>query len=224
MLWSSPCILRCYCGHSTFLTVTHSSAAASAFLSLRGLSLSPCSPLACLSQVGRSVTEPALRLPVGTLEQPIATDLGTACSCWRGLEEDTPHLPVASGREHRNVLWLKGAETSWHLLTASHFLSQPAARPPVPAHQVPPYKAVSARLRPFTFSQSTPIGLDRVGRRRQMKTSNGESWGFMESFVWDQGAEAPGDSALFPSCGQGSAAVVIWVTLDLRLLSSLHLY
>lgn len=105
-----------------------------------------------------------------------------------GLEEDTPHLPVASGREHRNVLWLAGAETSWHLLTASHFLSQPAARPPVPAHQVPPYKAVSARLRPFTFSQSTPIGLDRVGRRRQMKTSNGESWSFLESFVWDQGA------------------------------------
>lgn len=66
--------------------------------------------------------------------------------------------------------------------------TQPAARPPVPAHQVPPYKAVSARLRPFTFSQSTPIGLDRVGRRRQMKTSNGESWGFLESFVWDQGA------------------------------------
>ena len=44
----------------------------------------------------------------------------------------------------------------------------------MPAHQVLPYKAVSARLRPFTFSQSTPIGLDRVGRRRQMRASNGE--------------------------------------------------
>ncbi|KAK7808798.1 hypothetical protein U0070_010842 [Myodes glareolus] len=54
-----------------------------------------------------------------------------------------------------------------------NLLVQPAARPPVPAHQVPPYKAVSARLRPFTFSQSTPIGLDRVGRRRQMKASTG---------------------------------------------------
>lgn len=188
MLWSCPCILGCCYGHRAFLTVAHSSAAASAFLSLRGLSFSPCSPPACLSQVGRSVTEPALKLPVGTLEQPIATELGAAYSCWRGFEEDTPHLPVASRREHRTVLWLAGAETSWHLLTASHSLSQPAARPPVPAHQVPPYKAVSARLRPFTFSQSTPIGLDRVGRRRQMKTSNGESWGFLESFVWDQGA------------------------------------
>lgn len=59
----------------------------------------------------------------------------------------------------------------------SAFLLQPAARPPVPAHQVLPYKAVSARFRPFTFSQSTPIGLDRVGRRRQMRASNGESPG-----------------------------------------------
>lgn len=144
-----------------------------------------------------------------------------------GFEEDIPHLSVASGREHRNVLWLTGAETSWHLLTASHFLSQPAARPPVPAHQVPPYKAVSARLRPFTFSQSTPIGLDRVGRRRQMKTSNGECWGFpctLEFFIRIREPEAPGDSALFPSCSQGSAAVVVWVTLDFKLLSSPHLH
>ncbi|KAB1267420.1 Spermatogenesis-associated protein 13, partial [Camelus dromedarius] len=56
-----------------------------------------------------------------------------------------------------------------------HLLPQPAARPPVPAHQVPPYKAVSARFRPLAFSQSTPIGLDRVGRRRQMRASNSES-------------------------------------------------
>ncbi|XP_072332983.1 spermatogenesis-associated protein 13-like isoform X6 [Scyliorhinus torazame] len=49
---------------------------------------------------------------------------------------------------------------------------EPVARPPVPSHQVPPYKAVSARFRPFTFSQSTPIGLDRVGRRQQLRTSN----------------------------------------------------
>ncbi|KAM9553568.1 spermatogenesis-associated protein 13 isoform 5-T5 [Salvelinus alpinus] len=42
----------------------------------------------------------------------------------------------------------------------------PLSRPPVPSHQVPPYKAVSARFRPSTFSQSTPIGLDRLGRRK----------------------------------------------------------
>ncbi|XP_052589002.1 spermatogenesis-associated protein 13 isoform X4 [Peromyscus californicus insignis] len=68
---------------------------------------------------------------------------------------------------------------------------EPAARPPLPAHQVPPYKAVSARLRPFTFSQSTPIGLDRVGRRRQMKASNVSSDGGAESsaLVDDNGSE-----------------------------------
>ncbi|XP_075055011.1 spermatogenesis-associated protein 13 isoform X3 [Mixophyes fleayi] len=51
-------------------------------------------------------------------------------------------------------------------------LQQPIPRPPVPSHKVPPYKAVSARLRPFAFSQSTPIGLDRVGRKRTIRISN----------------------------------------------------
>ncbi|KAM8730805.1 spermatogenesis-associated protein 13 isoform 2-T2 [Acanthopagrus schlegelii] len=40
------------------------------------------------------------------------------------------------------------------------------SRPPIPSHQVPPYRAVSARFRPSVLSQSTPIGLDRVGRRK----------------------------------------------------------
>ncbi|XP_074771452.1 spermatogenesis-associated protein 13 isoform X2 [Athene noctua] len=70
-------------------------------------------------------------------------------------------------------------------------LTQPVTRPPVPAHQVPPYKAVSARFRPLTFSQSTPIGLDRVGRRRQMRTSNVAADGGTESsaLVDDNGSE-----------------------------------
>ncbi|XP_036920649.1 spermatogenesis-associated protein 13 isoform X2 [Sturnira hondurensis] len=72
-----------------------------------------------------------------------------------------------------------------------NLLTQPAARPPVPAHQVPPYKAISARLRPFTFSQSTPIGLDHVGRRRQMRASNISSGGGTEAsaLVDDNGSE-----------------------------------
>ncbi|KAM6971587.1 uncharacterized protein spata13 [Tautogolabrus adspersus] len=45
-------------------------------------------------------------------------------------------------------------------------LPSPLSRPPIPSHQVPPYRAVSARFRPSTLSQSTPIGLDRVGRRK----------------------------------------------------------
>nr|XP_025035192.1 spermatogenesis-associated protein 13 isoform X7 [Pelodiscus sinensis] len=68
---------------------------------------------------------------------------------------------------------------------------EPITRPPVPAHQVPPYKAVSARFRPFTFSQSTPIGLDRVGRRRQMRASNVVTDGGTESSALadDNGSE-----------------------------------
>uniref|UniRef100_A0A8C8RS63 SPT13 protein n=1 Tax=Pelusios castaneus TaxID=367368 RepID=A0A8C8RS63_9SAUR len=70
-------------------------------------------------------------------------------------------------------------------------LTQPITRPPVPAHQVPPYKAVSARFRPFTFSQSTPIGLDRVGRRQQMRASNIVADSGIESsaLVDDNGSE-----------------------------------
>ncbi|XP_039982635.1 spermatogenesis-associated protein 13 isoform X2 [Xiphias gladius] len=45
-------------------------------------------------------------------------------------------------------------------------LPSPLSRPPIPSHQVPPYRAVSARFRPSALSQSTPIGLDRIGRRR----------------------------------------------------------
>ncbi|XP_053312393.1 spermatogenesis-associated protein 13 isoform X4 [Spea bombifrons] len=67
----------------------------------------------------------------------------------------------------------------------------PVPRPPVPAHKVPPYKAVSARLRPYAFSQSTPIGLDRVGCQRQTRISNISTDGGAESpaLVDDNGSE-----------------------------------
>ncbi|XP_040196444.1 spermatogenesis-associated protein 13 isoform X2 [Rana temporaria] len=67
----------------------------------------------------------------------------------------------------------------------------PVPRPPVPSHKVPPYKAVSARLRPFTLSQSTPIGLDRVGRKRTIRVSNFSTDGGAESttLVDDNGSE-----------------------------------
>ncbi|CAB1454416.1 unnamed protein product [Pleuronectes platessa] len=48
-------------------------------------------------------------------------------------------------------------------------LPSPVSRPPIPSHQVPPYRGVSARYRPSTLSQSTPIGLDRVGRRKLLR-------------------------------------------------------
>lgn len=58
------------------------------------------------------------------------------------------------------------------------FLSslQPLSRPPIPSHQVPPYRGVSARFRPSALSQSTPIGLDRVGRRKLHRVLSGENW------------------------------------------------
>ncbi|XP_068123066.1 spermatogenesis-associated protein 13 isoform X3 [Hyperolius riggenbachi] len=67
----------------------------------------------------------------------------------------------------------------------------PVPRPPVPSHKVPPYKAVSARLRPFAFSQSTPIGLDRVGRKRTIRISNisTESGAESTTLVDDNGSE-----------------------------------
>lgn len=77
----------------------------------------------------------------------------------------------------------------------------------MPAHQVPPYKAVSARFRPFTFSQSTPIGLDRVGRRRQMRASNSKShrppvWGLpFQQLVWNPCFDSPVKPGCPVHCG-----------------------
>ncbi|XP_040282128.1 spermatogenesis-associated protein 13 isoform X2 [Bufo bufo] len=70
-------------------------------------------------------------------------------------------------------------------------LQKPIPRPPVPSHKVPPYKAVSARLRPFALSQSTPIGLDRVGRKRTIRASNISTDGGAESTTLtdDNGSE-----------------------------------
>ncbi|XP_074841642.1 spermatogenesis-associated protein 13 isoform X1 [Carettochelys insculpta] len=78
------------------------------------------------------------------------------------------------GRKQRPISVIGGVSFYGNSRTEEieDLLTQPITRPPVPAHQVPPYKGVSARFRPFTFSQSTPIGLDRLGRRCQMRASN----------------------------------------------------
>ncbi|XP_030889229.1 spermatogenesis-associated protein 13 isoform X3 [Leptonychotes weddellii] len=109
-------------------------------------------------------------------EGPVTSQDSVQAACDKGSEDGASSHPqlsprLASGPEERR--------------------EEPAARPPVPAHQVLPYKAVSARFRPFTFSQSTPIGLDRVGRRRQMRASNVSSDGGAESaaLVDDNGSE-----------------------------------
>ncbi|XP_051970234.1 uncharacterized protein spata13 isoform X2 [Xyrauchen texanus] len=66
-------------------------------------------------------------------------------------------------------------------------LPSPVSRPPVPSHRVPPYRAVSARLRPCVFSQSTPIGLDRMGRRRGRRVlSDGSSDPMLDDSVSEE--------------------------------------
>jgi len=62
------------------------------------------------------------------------------------------------------------------------------SRPPIPSHQVPPYRAVSARFRPSALSQSTPIGLDGVGRRQLHRVLSGENyWGCCWSQMFIRG-------------------------------------
>ncbi|XP_071270633.1 spermatogenesis-associated protein 13 isoform X5 [Salvelinus alpinus] len=78
---------------------------------------------------------------------------------WRARCDSAPHPqgePCGSHSKHQPDVNAEGKTEP----------KQPLSRPPVPSHQVPPYKAVSARFRPSTFSQSTPIGLDRLGRRK----------------------------------------------------------
>ncbi|XP_067291661.1 spermatogenesis-associated protein 13 isoform X2 [Pseudorasbora parva] len=66
-------------------------------------------------------------------------------------------------------------------------LPSPVSRPPVPSHRVPPYRAVSARLRPCVFSQSTPIGLDRMGRRKARRVlSDGGSDAMLDDSVSEE--------------------------------------
>ncbi|KAM7114331.1 spermatogenesis-associated protein 13 isoform 1-T1 [Molossus nigricans] len=116
-----------------------------------------------------------------SMASAVPADQSTAMGCPRGGQRRRP-ISVIGG-----VSFYGSGQTE----AIENLLTQPAARPPVPAHQVPPYKAVSARFRPFTFSQSTPIGLDRVGRRRQMRASNISSDGGTESsaLVDDNGSE-----------------------------------
>uniref|UniRef100_A0A3P9A4G0 Spermatogenesis associated 13 n=1 Tax=Esox lucius TaxID=8010 RepID=A0A3P9A4G0_ESOLU len=86
-------------------------------------------------------------------------------------DKDSPENPFVNGdlqgQRRRPVsvigtvsLYSCGAEDS------EDRLPSPLLRPPVPSHQVPPYRGVSARFRPSSLSQSTPIGLDRLGRRK----------------------------------------------------------
>ncbi|XP_037311411.2 spermatogenesis-associated protein 13 isoform X2 [Pungitius pungitius] len=84
-----------------------------------------------------------------------------------GIEESPETCSVSGddqgGTRQRPVSVIGGVEESEE---KEDRLPSLLSRPPIPSHQVPPYRAVSARFRPSALSQSTPIGLDRVGRRK----------------------------------------------------------
>ncbi|XP_014015022.2 spermatogenesis-associated protein 13 isoform X3 [Salmo salar] len=97
---------------------------------------------------------------------------------WRAQCDSAPHPqgePCGSHSKHQPDVNAEGKTEP----------KQPLSRPPVPSHQVPPYKAVSARFRPSTFSQSTPIGLDRLGRRKLHRLLSVEDAGSERSAAVD---------------------------------------
>ncbi|XP_064805529.1 spermatogenesis-associated protein 13 isoform X2 [Oncorhynchus masou masou] len=97
---------------------------------------------------------------------------------WRARCDSAPHPqrePCVSHSKHQPDVNAEGKTEP----------KQPLLRPPVPSHQVPPYKAVSARFRPSTFSQSTPIGLDRLGRRKLHRVLSVEDAGSERSAAVD---------------------------------------
>ncbi|KAG5268780.1 hypothetical protein AALO_G00216370 [Alosa alosa] len=95
-------------------------------------------------------------------------------SCHGSSPQDHQWRRPMSAIEGMDLFPSPGAEDGEDLDT----LPSPMTRPPMPSYQVPPYRAVSARLRPCILSQSTPIGLDRVGRRKLHRVlSDGPSEG-----------------------------------------------
>nr|XP_045009998.1 spermatogenesis-associated protein 13 isoform X1 [Jaculus jaculus]XP_045009999.1 spermatogenesis-associated protein 13 isoform X1 [Jaculus jaculus]XP_045010001.1 spermatogenesis-associated protein 13 isoform X1 [Jaculus jaculus] len=150
-------------------------------------------PLSDYSQLAsRSLSIPEDAIAVGPLGEE-HVDGVTPATMATTSQDPSIYATCPKGGRRRRPMSVIGGVSLYGDTPAEdveNLLTQPAARPPVPAHQVPPYKAVSARLRPFTFSQSTPIGLDRVGRRRQMRASNVSSDGGTESSALvDDGSE-----------------------------------
>ncbi|XP_029935536.1 uncharacterized protein spata13 [Myripristis murdjan] len=86
--------------------------------------------------------------------------------------EDSPENCNMNGdmqsRRHRPISMIGDLSSlfSAHSEDKEDIPPSPLSRPPIPSHQVPPYRGVSARFRPSALSQSTPIGLDRLGHRK----------------------------------------------------------
>ncbi|XP_063285794.1 spermatogenesis-associated protein 13 isoform X2 [Pelobates fuscus] len=159
-----------------------------------GKSRSRPRPLSDYGQLAiRSFSIPEDSVPMETPQ----TDSGKCkfpLRCFSEEEKFRKHSTEYQGNYRRRPISVIGGVSFYGTSEdgeAGDMLQQPVPRPPVPAHKVPPYRAVSARLRPYTFSQSTPIGLDRVGCQRQARISNISTDGGAETsaLVDDNGSE-----------------------------------
>ncbi|XP_053564477.1 spermatogenesis-associated protein 13 isoform X1 [Bombina bombina] len=155
-----------------------------------GKSRSRPRPLSDYGQLGiRSFSIPEDSVPMESPE----VDCGTCRSPLRSFSDESKIRKPNVNYKQRPISVIGGV--NFYATSEDEeiggILQQPIQRPPVPAHKVPPYKAVSARLRPFPFSQSTPIGLDRVGRKQQIRISDVSTDGGTESsaLVDDNGSE-----------------------------------
>ncbi|KAL1248643.1 hypothetical protein QQF64_021961, partial [Cirrhinus molitorella] len=116
-----------------------------------------------------------------TMDYTSQKDYNTNGSCMESNRPENGHVCTQSESRKRRPVSVIGGVDLFSSPTAeqkddTESLPSPVSRPPVPSHRVPPYRAVSARLRPCVFSQSTPIGLDTMGRRKGRRVlSDGSS-------------------------------------------------
>ncbi|XP_008592310.1 PREDICTED: spermatogenesis-associated protein 13-like, partial [Galeopterus variegatus] len=125
--------------------------------------------------VGRSLSIPEDSIAVDPQKEDFVDGDPQASMTSNGAADQKASLGCPKGGLRRRPISVIGGVSFYGNSQAEeieNLLTQPAARPPVPAHQVPPYRAVSARLRPCALSRSTPIGLDRVGRPRHRRAAN----------------------------------------------------
>ncbi|KAJ8413194.1 hypothetical protein AAFF_G00091900 [Aldrovandia affinis] len=96
--------------------------------------------------------------------------------------------------------------------------SQSHSRPPVPSRQAPPYRGESVRLSHCPLSQSTPIGLDRLGHPRfyRMFSADGvpRGTGMLDDSVSEEDCSFDGlndDVTPYPLRGTELSALNEWI-------------
>ncbi|TNN88880.1 Spermatogenesis-associated protein 13 [Liparis tanakae] len=125
----------------------------------------PISDYGQLNSRKHSIPEEVAELTANTASHP---DCSGGDACGNGESPESGSIDGdAQGARQRPVSMIGGSDLfSSDTEEKDGRLPSLLSRPPIPSHQVPPYRAVSARFRPSALSQSTPIGLDGVGRRQ----------------------------------------------------------